>query len=94
MAKDNAKETKASKDTEKSQKKSNAKAGSEKKKGGIKQYFKELRAEMKKVVWPTKKQVANNTGVVLVVMAAMGLFLFAVDTGLGAAIQALLNIGR
>ena len=28
-----------------------------KKKGGIKRYFKELKSEMKKVVWPTRKKV-------------------------------------
>lgn len=92
MAKKDPKEASKSKETAKSGKKSTA-ADSGKKKGGVKQYFKELKAELKKVVWPTGKQVVNNTGVVLVVMAAMGIFLFAVDSGLGAAIQALLSIG-
>ena len=63
------------------------------KKGGIRRYFKELRSEMKKVVWPTKKKVINNTGIVMGVMAFTGLFLFAVDTGLWYAIQAILKIG-
>ena len=88
MAKEAKTEAK-SKDKAKGQNKSTDK----KKKGGIKQYFKELRAELKKVVWPSRKQVVNNSWVVIVVMAAMGLFLFAVDSGLGAAVQALLNIG-
>lgn len=30
--------------------------------------FREMKGEMKKVVWPTKKQVLNNTSVVLVVV--------------------------
>lgn len=64
-----------------------------KKKGGIRKYFRELKAEMKKVVWPTKKEVINNTGVVMGVMVIMALFLFGVDSGLGAAIQAILKIG-
>ena len=64
-----------------------------KKKGGIKRYFKELKSEMKKVVWPTKKKVLNNTGIVMTVMAFMGLFLFAVDSGLGYAIKQILKIG-
>ena len=29
--------------------------------------FKDMRGEMKKVVWPTKKQVINNTLIVLAV---------------------------
>ena len=68
-------------------------AKSEKKKGGIKKYLKDLRSEIKKVVWPTKKQVINNTGIVLTIMVIMGLFLAGVDAGLGAAVKALLNLG-
>ena len=77
-----AKSAKAAKTTEK-----------EKKKGGFKKYLKDLRSEIKKVVWPGRKQVVNNTGVVMTVMVITGLFLFAIDTGLAAAIKALLSIG-
>lgn len=63
------------------------------KKGGVKKYFKDLKSELKKVVWPTRKQVLNNTGVVMTVMTVMALFLFAVDSGLGALFKALLKIG-
>lgn len=65
-----------------------------KKRGGIRLYFRDLKAEMKKVVWPSRAQVINNTGVVLMVMAIMALFLFGIDSGLGAAIGALLKIGK
>ncbi|MDE6149619.1 MAG: preprotein translocase subunit SecE [Ruminococcus sp.] len=68
-------------------------AKSEKKKGGIKKFLKDLRSEIKKVVWPTKKQIINNTGIVLTVMVIMGLFLAGIDAGLGAAVKALLNLG-
>lgn len=68
-------------------------AKSLKKKGGIKKYLKDLRSEIKKVVWPTKKQIINNTGIVLTVMVIMGLFLAGVDLGLSAAIKALLSLG-
>ena len=78
------------KQTTKSNKKD---AEKEKKSGGARKYFKDLRTELKKVVWPTRKQVVNNTGVVLVVMSLMGLFLFAVDTGLSYAIRALIGLG-
>ena len=74
--------------------KSKAAGKSEKtKRGGVKKYLRDLRSELKKVVWPSRKQVINNTGVVLTVMAIMALFLFGIDTGLGAAIRALLNLG-
>ena len=67
---------------------------STKKKGRVRLYFRDLKAEMKKVVWPTRKQVLNNTGVVLTVVVITALFLFGVDSGLGAAIQAVLKIGH
>ena len=64
-----------------------------KKKGGIKKYLKDLRSEIKKVVWPSKKQVINNTGIVLTVMVIVGLVLAGIDTGLGAIVNAVLNMG-
>lgn len=74
--------------------KSKSSAKSEKaKKGGVKKYFRDLKSEIRKVVWPSRKQVVNNTGIVLSVMVVVGLFLFGVDTGLAAAIKALLSIG-
>ena len=34
----------------------------------IKRYFKDMRGELKKVVWPEKKQVLNNTGIVIIAL--------------------------
>ena len=36
----------------------------------ISRFFKDLRGEMKKIVWPSKKQIINNTGVVIAVVVA------------------------
>lgn len=83
---------KKTEDTKSSKK--NAKTEKSKKRGGLRLYFRDLKAEMKKIVWPSRQQVINNTGVVLSVMAVMALFLFGVDTGLTAAINALLSIGK
>ncbi len=52
-----------------------------KKQNKVFKYFRELRSEFKKVVWPTKKQVVNNTGVVLTAMIISGLVLFGIDSG-------------
>lgn len=41
--------------------------------------FREIRSEMKKIVWPSKKQTMNNTAVVFVVMASVGAFIWIVD---------------
>ncbi|MDR0947134.1 MAG: preprotein translocase subunit SecE [Ruminococcus sp.] len=59
-----------------------------KKKGNpIVRYFKEMRSELKKVVWPSRKKVFHNTGVVMVVMVIVAIVLFGVDTGLSALVQ-------
>lgn len=34
----------------------------------ISRFFKDLKGEMKKIVWPGKKQIINNTGVVIAVV--------------------------
>ncbi|MGN0664374.1 MAG: preprotein translocase subunit SecE [Negativibacillus sp.] len=34
----------------------------------ISRFFKDLKGEMKKIVWPSKKQIINNTWVVIVVV--------------------------
>lgn len=48
----------------------------------IAKYFRECKAEVKKITWPAPKMVFKNFGVVLVIMLVMGLFIFALDQGL------------
>ena len=59
-----------------------------KKRGSINEYFKGVKLEMKKVVWPTKKELGSFTAVVLATCAAFALVFWAVDTGVLAAIKA------
>ena len=47
--------------------------------GGICRYFRELRSELKKVVWSSPKQVAKNTLIVLVCVAIVGAFIWVFD---------------
>ncbi len=47
--------------------------------GSFSRFFKDLKSEVKKVVWPNKKQVKNNTLVVLGFMAVAAVFLWIVD---------------
>ncbi len=49
----------------------------EKKRRGITTWFREMKSELKKVVWPSASQVYKNTVIVLIVCAV-----FAVITGL------------
>lgn len=44
-------------------------------------WFKDLRIEFKKVVWPSKKTVVNNTAVVLAVVVASAVVVGLLDTG-------------
>jgi preprotein translocase subunit SecE len=43
------------------------------------QFLSEVRSEVKKVTWPTKKEAIGGTAVVLVVVFIMALFLGLVD---------------
>ena len=47
--------------------------------GAICRYFRELRSELKKVVWPTPKQVLKNTLVVLACVLVVGILIWAFD---------------
>lgn len=42
--------------------------------------FKNTKAEFKKVVWPTKKQLINNTLIVVAALIIIGLIIFGLDT--------------
>lgn len=42
-------------------------------------FFKEVRDELKKVVWPSKEEVIRLTAVVILISALVGLFLGGAD---------------
>ena len=44
-----------------------------------KNYFEELQAEMRRVTWPTWKQVRATTGVVIAAVFAFAAYFFVVD---------------
>ena len=43
-------------------------------------FFKATKSEFKKVTWPTKKQLLNNTTVVIAALVLIGLVIFGLDT--------------
>ncbi|MDD6279356.1 MAG: preprotein translocase subunit SecE [Ruminococcus sp.] len=57
------------------------KAEKSKKPGKIAKWFKDLRSEFKKVVWPSKKTVVDNTSVVLAVVVASAIIVGLLDSG-------------
>ena len=60
--------------------------------GAICRYFRELRSELKKVVWPTAKQVLKNTLVVAICVLIVGIFIFVFDELANLGISELLKL--
>ena len=58
----------------------------------IKQWFKETKAELKKVQWPTWKQTVNNTLIVLAFCVVVGLCIFLFDKLAGGLLDALFKL--
>ncbi len=59
---------------------------------GIKEYFKGIKLEMSKVVWPTRKELGSFTAVVIATCAVFALGFWLIDTGVLAALKAVLGI--
>ncbi len=51
----------------------------EKEKKDKSHFFKDFKAELKKVIWPTPKQVVNNTTAVVVIVLITALIVFVLD---------------
>ncbi len=87
--------SKKSESSAKTDKKSSDKKPSEKKPSvfaRMGKYFRECKSEIKKIVWPTPKATFRNMGIVLAVLIIVGLFIFALDTGLIALLRLVMDI--
>ena len=58
---------------------------------GIKDYFREVYLEAKRVTWPSKKDAMKGTYIVLITVVIAAIFLGVVDVGLAKIIQVLLR---
>jgi preprotein translocase subunit SecE len=58
---------------------------------GVKEYFREVYMEARRVTWPSRKDAIKGTYVVLITVVVAGTILFVVDVGLARFIQALLR---
>ena len=47
----------------------------------ISKWFREMKSELKKVVWPTGKQLLNNTLIVLAAVLIVGVIIYLFDLG-------------
>ncbi len=57
----------------------------------VKQFLKEVKIELKKVVWPTRKDTIASTSVVLIIVTIIAIFLGLVDLGLSRIIRLILG---
>ena len=60
----------------------------------IGKWFKEMKSELKKVQWPTKKQTVNNTVIVIACVLVIGAFIWLFDFIAQGAINILLTFLR
>ncbi len=60
--------------------------------GKVTKYLRELRSELKKVVWPTPKQVLKNALVVACCVLVVGAFIWLFDFIAGLGIDGLISL--
>lgn len=54
-------------------------------------YIKETKQELKRVTWPTKKELLKNTGVVLTVVISFTILVWVLDSLLSGALKLILK---
>ena len=60
--------------------------------GSIGRYFRELKSELKKVVWSTPQQVLKNAAIVACCVLAVGVFIWLFDFVANIGIDALISV--
>lgn len=55
--------------------------------GGLGKRFRDIKGEMKKIVWPTKSQIINNTLIVIAVTLIAAVFIYGIDAVFGRLLQ-------
>lgn len=58
----------------------------------IKRFFKETKAELKKVTWPTKEQLIHNTGIIITFIIMITIILSVLDVAFAKLFQVLTNV--
>lgn len=58
------------------------------------QFMRQVRQEMKKVTWPTRKEVIPACTMVVILVAIATAFFFAVDVVLGWGVGEILQLGK
>lgn len=53
----------------------------------ISTYFKGVKAEIKKVIWPNKKELINYTGIVILISVLIALIVYVLDIGINGVLR-------
>ncbi len=72
--------------------KSEKKSKKDKKKGKVKGAWKGFKSEVKKIVWPTWKQVLKNSGIVVVIVLICAVVIGALDMAFRTGFDALVGL--
>ncbi len=57
----------------------------------LRKFFREIKAEIKKIHWPNREELLGATGVVIVILAVTGIYFFILDMIFSNAMEALLR---
>lgn len=60
---------------------------------GLAQYVRNVKSEMRKVTWPTRKETGTTTLIVFIMVIISAIFFFLVDQTLSHAIRLILGLG-
>ena len=69
-------------------------APAKKKRTSPAQFFREVRAEARKIVWPSRKETWITSVMVFIMVLIASAFFWIVDTGLGFASRIILSLGQ
>ena len=84
----------APKESVSSEKKAKAPKEKKKKPNRFARWFKDLKGELKKVTWPSAKDVVKNVGIVILCVIIVGAFIWVFDFLARAVVEALLSLFR
>jgi preprotein translocase subunit SecE len=56
-------------------------------------FYREVRQEVSKVVWPTRRETMTSTGMVLVLVFISAIFFWVVDSMISAGVRTILGLG-
>ena len=92
MSEQEKRDNAAQKESVSSDKKAKAPKKKDKKPNRVLRWLKDLKGELKKVTWPSAKEVAKNVGIVIVCVLVVGVCIWVFDALAHAVVGALLNL--